>query len=210
MRPWLTVLMLAAVLPGAATARESKTMKPDTALVVIDIQNFYFEGGRLPLSGSIEASLKAKQLIETFRSRGLPVVHVRHVPKEKLGPDGNPTDPQYAFHENVRPKPGEKIVTKQQVNSFRDTDLLAWLKEAGITKLVLAGMQTHMCLEAAARAANDLGFEVTVVRDACATRALKFGDREVPADQVQAAVLATLSGNYARVVSLEEYLHPGP
>jgi nicotinamidase-related amidase len=67
-------------------------------------------------------------------------------------------------------------------------------------------MQTHMCVEAASRAAADLGFEVTVVHDACATRTLEFGGRSVPAEHVHASTLAALNGTYGRIVSVEELL----
>lgn len=208
MRLWLIALTVTMVWVGAAAAQESKVKQSDTALIVIDIQNFYFEGGRLPLSGSVEASLKARALVDLFRSKGWPVVHVRHVPKDKLGADGEPADPQFAFHPNVQPQAGEKIVTKQQINSFLDTDLLPFLKGQGVKKLVLVGMQTHMCLEAAARAAHDFGFDVTVIHDACATRDLSFGGRTIPAAQVHAAVWATLADHYAHVVSLVEWSTP--
>jgi nicotinamidase-related amidase len=61
-----------------------------------------------------------------------------------------------------------------------------------------------MCVEAAVRAAADLGFEVTVVRDACATRALSDNGIEVPAPQVHAAALAAMASSYATVVSTAE------
>jgi nicotinamidase-related amidase len=63
-----------------------------------------------------------------------------------------------------------------------------------------------MCVEADTRAATDLGFQVTVAHDACATRPLAFGGVEVPAAQVQAAALAAMSGAYARVISTEALL----
>ena len=49
------------------------------ALILIDIQNDYFEGGANPLVGSLEASLCAQELLEDFRARALSVVHVRHL-----------------------------------------------------------------------------------------------------------------------------------
>jgi nicotinamidase-related amidase len=67
-------------------------------------------------------------------------------------------------------------------------------------------MQTQMCVEAATRAAADLGFQVTVVHDACASRPLAFGGLEVPAAQVHAAALAAMKGTYAAVVSTDELL----
>ena len=63
-----------------------------------------------------------------------------------------------------------------------------------------------MCLEAATRAAADLGFEVVVIGDACATRDLAFGDRKVAAADVQASTLATLDRTYAKVVDTETFL----
>jgi nicotinamidase-related amidase len=71
---------------------------------------------------------------------------------------------------------------------------------------VIVGMQTHMCLEAATRAAADMGYEVTVVGDACATRDLEFDGKTVPASEVHTSTLATLDGTYAHVISLTEFL----
>jgi hypothetical protein len=51
-----------------------------------------------------------------------------------------------------------------------------------------------------------LGFEVTVVADACATRPLEHGGVKVPADQVHAATLAALKGTYAKIVTADELL----
>ena len=85
--------------------------------------------------------------------------------------------------------------------------MLEALRGLGIKRLVIAGMQTHMCVEAAARAAADLGFEVTVVADACATRPLEYGGAKVPADQVHASTLAALKGTYAKIVTADELLN---
>jgi len=52
-------------------------MKP--ALIIIDIQNDYFPGGKMELEGSPEASLQAAKLLEAFRAKGLPLVHIQHV-----------------------------------------------------------------------------------------------------------------------------------
>lgn len=100
----------------------------------------------------------------------------------------------------------EPVIGKHHANAFRDTQLLPTLQKSGARRLVLAGMQTHMCVEAAARAAADAGYEVLVASDACATRSLKFKDVEVPAAQVHAAALAALQSGYARVLSTDELL----
>jgi len=71
---------------------------------------------------------------------------------------------------------------------------------------VLCGMQTHMCLEAATRAAADLGFECIVIGDACATKDLKFGDKVIKAEDVHYSTLATFRP-YAKVMDTAEYLN---
>jgi nicotinamidase-related amidase len=195
----LFITQTSAAGPGPYSVKE-------TALLVIDIQNFYFPGGAVPLSGCEEASFKAKRLLEAFRTGGYPVIHVRHLPKD-IPLDGRDlADPQYSFHKNAAPLPGEKVVGKHYANSFRGTELNAYLVKQGIRRLVVCGMQTHLCVEAAARAAADLGFDVTLVEDACATRDLKFKETEITARLVHAAVLAALQGTYALVVSTDEML----
>jgi nicotinamidase-related amidase len=199
------VCLLASATP-AQTAGKRAPMGAETALVVIDIQQFYFEGGLVPLTGSLEAAAQARKALEAFRARSLPVIHVRHVPKSVAIVDGEPADPQYRIRPEVQPAAGEKVISKRFANSFRDTDLLDTIRQKGVSRIVIAGMQTHMCVEAASRAATDLGFDVVVVHDACATRPLEFGGRTVPADLVHAAALAAIKGTYGRVISVAELL----
>jgi nicotinamidase-related amidase len=163
-----------------------------TALLLIDIQEFYFDTTKAPLTGRFEAARQAGRLLAGFRENGQVVVHVMH----KGGGDIRP---------EVAPLPGEKVIVKEQVNCFRDTPLLEYLKDLEINRLVIAGMMTHMCVEAAVRAADDLGFETLMIGDACATRDLRYGDEVVPAREVHLATLATLK-YYARVLSTDEYL----
>jgi nicotinamidase-related amidase len=158
-----------------------------TALLVIDIQDFYFPGGQVPLVNPEAASEKTAELMKLFRSQGLEVIHVRH----------NGSSP---IHKNVAPLEGEKVITKRDANAFNGTDLLNYLVTMKIKRLVICGMQTQMCVEAATRAAYDLGFKCIVVEDACATRNLRYGRRTIFASDVQACVLTTLNGYYARVV----------
>lgn len=164
-----------------------------TALLVIDIQDFYYPGGALPLAGPEAAGANAAKLLAAARAKGAFIVHVGHNAKAGRG-----------FHADVAPLPGETVVMKDDINAFKGTDLQAKLQAAGVQRLVICGMQTHMCVEAASRAASDLGYEVLVVADACATRDLAYGDTKIPAAQVHAATLATLSGNYAKIVTVDE------
>jgi nicotinamidase-related amidase len=108
------------------------------------------------------------------------------------------------IHEAVKPQGGETVIEKNFPNSFRNTPLQAELDKRGIKNLVVAGMMTHMCVDATVRHAADLGYKVTLIGDACATRAQSYGGETVPARQVHAAFLAALNGFYAKVVKNHE------
>lgn len=209
------LIVTALVLIGmAAPSRAAPPPAEGPAtLLLVDVQNFYFPGGKLPLTAPEAASRNARVLLEAFRARGWPVVHVLHLAPGQAAPSPDSGDPGYRAHPDVMPRPGEPVIGKREANAFRDTELLATLRRLGTTRLVIAGMQTHMCVEAATRAATDLGFRVTVVHDACATRPLAFEGVEVPAAQVHAAALAAMASAYAKVVStraLLDALPPAP
>ena len=190
------IVFLALLISGNRAFPQKISVKNDTiptALLLIDIQEFYFPGGKLPLENPEAASEKASWVLKLFRDQKLPVIHIQHF-------GGSP------IHPNVAPMPGEKVITKKEANAFDGTDLLDYLKSLHVKRLVLCGMQTHMCLEAATRAAYDYGFTCIVVQDACATRALKWGDRTVSAADVHASTLASLDRFYAKVVNAADLI----
>ena len=172
----------------------SSEAQKNYALLVIDIQNFYFPGGRGELVDPIPAAEKAALAIRHARTDNEPVIYVQH--KAASGMEIN---------EIVEPLPGEEVFVKEEVNSFLNTGLDDYLKKLGADTLVICGMQTQMCVEAAVRAAHDLGYNVILLQDACATRDLAFGDRLVKAADVHAETLATLK-TYATVVSVADWI----
>ena len=180
------------------------------ALVLIDIQNDYFPGGKWTLSGIESAADNAARVLAAARAAGDLVVHVRHefttpdVPFFAPGSDGA------KIHPKVRAADGEPVVLKHHVNSFRETDLKAILDRHGVEEVVICGAMSHMCVDAGARAASDLGYKCIVVHDACATRDQEFEGAVVPAAQVHAAFMAALKFGYATSVSAEEYLAAPP
>ena len=174
------------------------------ALVIVDIQNDYFPGGRCELVGPEQAAERASAVLEGFRERGEPVFHVQHVWEGDDAEYLAAGTPGGEIHESVRPVAGEPVTQKAYPNSFRETDLERKLRDAGVSDLVIAGMMTSMCVDATVRAAADLGFECTVVHDACATRDLSFDGRPVAAADVHAAFLAALGDGYAALTSASD------
>lgn len=186
MKSIFLTLILAMAIMGAEAQK-------NYALLVIDIQNFYFPGGRSELVEPAKAAEMAALAIGRARETANPVIFVQH--KAATGMEIN---------ETVKPLPGEKIFVKEEVNSFLNTGLKEYFDGLTIDTLVICGMQTQMCVEAAVRAAHDYGYHVILLHDACATRNMKFGDREVTAADVHASTLATLR-SYAEVISVDEW-----
>ncbi|TNF41473.1 MAG: cysteine hydrolase [Bacteroidetes bacterium] len=184
------IILAIIILTAIASAEGQKNY----ALLVIDVQNFYFPGGRSELVEPEKAAEKASIAISEARQTGNPVIFIQH--KSASGMEIN---------DLVKPMPGEKIFIKEEVNSFLGTGLKEYLDGLPADTLVICGMQTQMCVEAAVRAAHDFGFGVILLHDACATRNLKFGDREVAAADVHASTLATLK-SYGTVLSVSEWI----
>ncbi|MEN8638350.1 cysteine hydrolase family protein [Pseudomonas sichuanensis] len=176
------------------------------ALIIIDIQNDYFPGGKWTLDGAEAAADNAARLLDAARKRGDLVVHVRHEFESSDAPFFTPGSAGARIHHKVEPANNEAVVLKHKVNSFRDTNLKALLDQHHVKALTIAGSMSHMCVDAATRAAADYGYDVTVAHDACATLPLAFDGKQVPAAEVHASAMAALAFAYAKVVSTDELL----
>jgi nicotinamidase-related amidase len=177
-----------------------------TALILVDIQNDYFPNGKMELEGSMEAGLKAQKLLAYFRREHLGIVHIQHISVRPGGTFFLPGTAGANINALVSPREGEAVFQKNYPNSFRNTPLLDFLKGDQVERLIIGGMMTHMCIDATTRAAFDHGFECWVARDACATRALTFLDRTIPAGEVHLSFLAALQAGYAKVPTVDEII----
>jgi nicotinamidase-related amidase len=178
----------------------------NTALVLLEIQNDYFPNGRTPLEKSLESTTKTQAVLQAFRDKKLPVIHIQHISTQ---PDASfllPCTKGADFHASVQPVKNETIIKKHYPNSFKDTSLLNHLIKNHINHLVICGMMTHQAVDATVRAASDLGFSCTVLHDTCTARQLEFNHTSIPAQSVHYAFLAALQPLYANVLSSEEYL----
>lgn len=169
------------------------------ALLIIDIQNDYFPGGKMELVGSEAAAQNAARLLSCFREKKLPVFHVQHLAAQPGATFFLPDSHGAAFHDLVAPLAQETCITKNHPNAFYQTTLLQHLRASKVDSLVVAGMMTHMCVDTTVRAAYDYGLACTLAHDACATKDLCFEDETIPAHSVQGAYMAALNGKFASV-----------
>jgi nicotinamidase-related amidase len=176
-----------------------------TALILIDIQNDYFPGGKGELENPLAAASQARKLLDFFRKQQWPTIHIQHVATRPGATTFLPDTDGVKIHTSIAPFDGETVIVKHFPNSFRATNLLEHLKSLAVDRLVLCGMMTHMCVDATTRAAVDFGYPVLLAADACATRLLIYGETKVPAEFVHAAFLAALK-SYGQVLMTEEIL----
>ena len=178
----------------------------NTALVLVDIQNDYFEGGLWPVDKMRQVSANAARLLENARNKDHTIIHVHHEIPSDEAPFFRPGTPGAEIHSSVAPAADEPTILKHKPNSFHNTSLHADLEAKGVTDVIICGAMSQMCIDATARAAVDFGYKVTVVEDACGAKEQAFKDMEIPAPQVHAAFMAPLAMLYARVIDTETYL----
>ncbi len=175
-----------------------------TALILVDIQNDYFEGGDWPVAKMQTVANNAARLLDHARAQGDMVVHVRHEIPSDDAPFFRPGSTGAKINDRVAPNADEPVIVKARPNSFAGTDLLDRLQQADVQSVVICGAMSQMCIDATTRAAADFGFQVSVAQDACGAKEMSFGTVSLTAEQVHAAFMAPLAMSYAQVVNTSD------
>ncbi|GIP26871.1 isochorismatase [Paenibacillus sp. J23TS9] len=141
-------------------------MNNNTAFLVIDVQAGMFPEADPVYQGELLLE-KIQSLIHQARACNVPVLYVQH--NEGPGEQLESGTAAWEIHPAIAPESGETIIQKYKPDSFHETDLQEVLGQRGIKSLIIAGIQTDMCVEATTKRASELGYEVTVVQDAHST-----------------------------------------
>lgn len=180
----------------------SKSDRP--ALILMDIQkgfeNLAYWGGQ---RNNTDAENNAGELLEIWRKKQLPVFHIKHcssTPTSLL----NELNEGNEFQEIVKPISGEPVIKKNVSSAFIGTDLKERLDNDKITKLVIVGLMTDICVSTTTRMAGNFGFHTFVVSDATATFNKKGIDgQNFSAELMHETALASLNGEFATVVTTD-------
>ena len=179
------------------------------ALLVIDVQNAIDDPvwGR---RGQPEMEDRIVTLLDAWRERRLPIVHIRHDSTDLASPY-RPGTRGNDFKDAVAPLPGEPVIDKRTNSAFIGTDLMDLLDELQVQRLVLTGVLLENSVEATARMAGNLGFEVVIPEDAVASvdRTDRRG-RHWPAEDVHALTLAILDKEYAVISDTQTVIETLP
>ena len=176
----------------------------EKALLIVDVQNDYFEGGKSELYKPQEALANIVEVLKLFRDRKLPVIHVQHI---NISDDASfflPNTDGVLIHKSLTPLDNETLIIKHAPNSFLNTNLVSVLRKNKITELIICGMMSHMCIDTTVRACMDHGIKATVIADACTTKNLVFNEETISASTVHDVFMASLNGVFAKVIKTSE------
>ncbi len=182
------------------------TLHDRPALLLIDIQKgleeiAYYGGYR----NNPGAEIKAAELLEFWRTHGLPVIHIKHngTPPSPLtkGRPGND------FKDITKPQPHEKIIEKNVNSAFIGTSLQEFLDQHQIQQVVLVGLTTDHCVSSTARMAKNLGYDTYIISDATATFSrIGPNNKKHTAEQLHEITLASLHNEFATILETETLL----
>jgi nicotinamidase-related amidase len=173
-------------------------------LIIIDIQNIYFTEGAYKLYHPEVTAQKASEVLGFFRRTKQPVIHIKHL----FNTSGYQEDKAWLndFYSLVKPVENEAVIEKRFPNSFLETSLQEELEKLGAKDLVIVGMMTHMCVDTTVRMAQNYGYKVTVIDDACTTKSLTYENEAIPADTVHKVFIASLNGKFAQIEKTDSFI----
>jgi nicotinamidase-related amidase len=178
--------------------------KMNRALMVIDVQNEYFDG-LLHVTwpgGSLERILQA---MEKAKKEGIPVAVVQHSALDGNSPVFRKGSKEWEIHPDVLKKPYDILIEKNWPDCFAETGLKKWLDGHSIDTLVICGYMTQMCCDTTARRAFHLGYRVEFLADATGTLGFTNYAGSVSAEELHRAILVTQT-RFSRVINTQEWL----
>ena len=176
----------------------------DTALLVIDAQNGVNNhehwGGSCGHRNNPEAEARITELLKTWRDAGLPVYFTFHNSREAASPLKLSLDSGQAMA-GLEPLAHEQVITKDVNSGFIGTELEIKLRRDRVSRLVVAGYFTNMCVETTVRAAGNMGYDVYLAHDACAAgNRSAFSGEGFDADLVHRMSVANMHGEFCTAV----------
>lgn len=181
---------------------------PRRALIVIDVQNEYFDGKmRIQYPPREQTLANIARMIDHAEAHSLPIAVIQHsfpadAPVYAEGSHGWELHPDVAS----RVKPHWKRVTKSFGSVFGGTDVLEWLQEHDVDTITVAGYMTNNCDLATVAEAEVHGLNAEVVSDATGAIHIVNAAGKVSAEQVHTTLLAIFNSNFAAVAVADDWL----
>jgi nicotinamidase-related amidase len=180
---------------------------PKRALIVIDVQNEYFDGA-LPISDPPPDQSLANigRAMDAATTAGVPVIVVRHGnddPESSIFRQGSHA---WELHPEIEGRARDHLVDKALPGSFTGTPLESILEAAGVDTVSITGYMTHMCVDTTSRQAAHLGLSVEILNDATGTLPLENSGGVAAGEELHRATLVAQGQFFADVVSTDDWL----
>ncbi|WZO97912.1 cysteine hydrolase family protein [Isosphaeraceae bacterium EP7] len=174
------------------------------ALLVIDVQNEYFDGA-LPITHPAGHLDRILEVMDAARGK-IPTVVIQHHFPQPDKPFFQRGTHGWELHKEVAGRPRDALIEKTMPGSFTGTNLEAWLRERGITTVTIAGYMTHMCCDTTARQAVHRGLTVEFLSDATGTLPLSNAAGSVTAEELQRSILCAQQMLLSEVLPTSEWI----
>jgi nicotinamidase-related amidase len=136
----------------------------ETALIIIDMQDGILEDADYPIVFKDQLLSNINRLIKEADDSGILTVFIRHT--EAQGTPLEINQPGWHITSKLLQPKHAIYIDKRTPDSFHQTQLKNILDEHGISKIVIAGVQTDYCIDTTCRRAFSLGYQTMLVSDA--------------------------------------------
>jgi nicotinamidase-related amidase len=180
---------------------------PKRALIVIDVQNEYFDGA-LPISDPPpeESLANIGRAMDAASAAGIPVIVVQHGDDDPEAPIFRKGSPAWELRPEIAGRSRDELVEKTLPGSFTGTPLESILQSAGIDTVAIAGYMTHMCVDTTSRQAAHRGYAVEILSDATGTLSLANSGGAASGEELHRATLVAQGQFFANVLTTDEWL----
>jgi len=182
----------------------------ETGLLLIDVQKgvdeLQYWGGSKGRRNNLTAEEKIKQILETWRQKHLPVFYTMHDSQETESPL-KLSLPTGQIKLGLEPINGEIVIVKDVNSGFIGTNLELMLRRKNISRLVVVGFFTNMCVATTVRMAGNMGFDTYLIGDACAcTNRQSPNGKDYDAELIHDTTIATLHGEFCTALKPDDVL----
>ncbi len=180
---------------------------PRRALVVVDVQNMYFDGATLPIEyPPVAQSLpNITAAMDAARAAGIPVVVVRHMPPASAS-DAERQAPYWQLHPEIARRHADHTIDKPRPSVFTGTDLADWIVQRDIDTLTIVGYMTHNCDASTIYEANHRGLKVEFLADASGALSYENSAGRASAEEIHRVYSVVFHTNFAAVSSTATWI----
>ena len=182
-----------------------KTKKP--TLLLVDIQKAFLDKDYPGIKrNNPEAELICGKILEIWRKKKLPIIHVRHS-SDTVDSKLHKSKPGFEFNDYVTPRADEIVLEKRVNSAFIGTELKSILDKSKTEVLIIVGMTTNHCISTTVRMSGNLGFETYLISDSTACYNTKGINGEmIDCEVIYQSALASINDEFATVINSKEVI----